>query len=346
MSRETAEWLNRRVLVGFTEKRGDAWHYRAELQGTESNHYAGAIPVADAIRRIFNWSPIPAVMSATYDTTSGPVTVAAEDRMCAVRPAGGFGPEDPGAVLGAFKAGYKVHGFDEWLLQNVDTIAHGGVELASVGLLRKGAVGWAQFELAETMTSKVGIDYRPFIVAGTSCDGTMATQYGRGATVVVCDNTYDAFRAESAASGQVVKLRHTKESLGKIQAVRDSLSILVSDGEQFGKDIDKLSKKKVSDAVWSAFIQSYFPIGDDASKRGVTMAENARETVTQLYKTDPMCAPFKGTEFGVVQTISTYAHHHAIVRGSDNVERNAERMLKGGNGERDANTLRILQSVR
>ena len=45
MSTETIEWLNQNVLVGFTEKRGEAWHYRAGSQNGETNHYKGAIPL-------------------------------------------------------------------------------------------------------------------------------------------------------------------------------------------------------------------------------------------------------------------------------------------------------------
>jgi hypothetical protein len=32
-------------LIGFTDKRGHAWHYRPEEQGDEPNHYPGAIPL-------------------------------------------------------------------------------------------------------------------------------------------------------------------------------------------------------------------------------------------------------------------------------------------------------------
>ena len=55
MSRETAQWLNTYTLVGFTDQRGHAWHYRMDLQGVETNHYSAAIPVDDVLRRLFNW---------------------------------------------------------------------------------------------------------------------------------------------------------------------------------------------------------------------------------------------------------------------------------------------------
>jgi hypothetical protein len=55
MSKETLQHLNTNTLIGNTDARGHAWHYRAEQQGTETNHYPGPIPVADVQRRLFSW---------------------------------------------------------------------------------------------------------------------------------------------------------------------------------------------------------------------------------------------------------------------------------------------------
>ena len=53
MSSETNEWLNQRTLIGNVDQRGKAWHYRADQQGAEPNHYPGFIPLADIKRRLF-----------------------------------------------------------------------------------------------------------------------------------------------------------------------------------------------------------------------------------------------------------------------------------------------------
>jgi hypothetical protein len=45
MSKESLEWLNANTLIGFTSKRGTAWHYRADRQSKEPNHYPGSVPV-------------------------------------------------------------------------------------------------------------------------------------------------------------------------------------------------------------------------------------------------------------------------------------------------------------
>ena len=58
MSRETLHSLNTNTLIGNTNARGTAWHYRAEDQGEESNHYPGSIPVRDVERRLFDWEAV------------------------------------------------------------------------------------------------------------------------------------------------------------------------------------------------------------------------------------------------------------------------------------------------
>jgi len=35
MPKETFQWLNTMTLIGFTAKRGHAWHYRGSGQGAE-----------------------------------------------------------------------------------------------------------------------------------------------------------------------------------------------------------------------------------------------------------------------------------------------------------------------
>ncbi len=56
MSRETLQWLNTNTLIGCTDKRGHAWHWRAQEQNGIANHYPGPIPIADVQQRLFAWT--------------------------------------------------------------------------------------------------------------------------------------------------------------------------------------------------------------------------------------------------------------------------------------------------
>ena len=71
MSAETSTWLNTRTLIGFTDQRGHAWHYRSSDQGDEPNHYPGAVPIDDVRRRLFDWNATTADVFAEYLTNDG-----------------------------------------------------------------------------------------------------------------------------------------------------------------------------------------------------------------------------------------------------------------------------------
>jgi hypothetical protein len=104
MSAETEEWLNQNILIGFTAKRGNAWHYRASAQGAESNHYEGAIPTEDVVRRLFDWDFLIGDISSTVVHADGVTVVSSTDRQAIIRPAGVLGGEhaEP-EILGIFK---------------------------------------------------------------------------------------------------------------------------------------------------------------------------------------------------------------------------------------------------
>ena len=113
MSRETLEWLNHNTLIGFTAKRGNAWHYREGLQGDEPTHYAGPVPVADARRRLFGWDAIASGVWVDSPVTGG--LVLAPGRRAFVR-------SDNGHLLGIFTNGYEPHPYQEWLVSTVSRL--------------------------------------------------------------------------------------------------------------------------------------------------------------------------------------------------------------------------------
>jgi len=217
--------LNTNTLIGFTEKRGNAWHYRAVLQGAESNHYPGAIPVADVRRRLLNWQAVPRRVAIEFPATvetmthlndqGEPVRWAVQQNRQAIT------PSNRDVVMGLFKDGYKIHQYDAWLLDNVATIVDDELAISSAGLLRDGALAWVEVSIPETITTPEGVAFRPNLLAATSFDGSLATTIKRTVQATVCDNTLAVAQREK---GQTVKIRHSSGSLGRITSVRQALS--------------------------------------------------------------------------------------------------------------------------
>ena len=341
MSQETSQWLNTMTLIGFTDKRGKAWHYRESAQGTEPNHYPGAIPVEDIRRRLFNWKPVVATSESTWtDPETGETEHQVWDkRQTLIHPV-------YRTRLGEFTDGFKIHDYDQWLIQNTNTVLDAdGLGASSAGLLKGGAVAWVQAEMPETVTTPEGVEGRPFITAATSLDGSLSSTYLTGAQLVVCDNTLSAALGDRGAGR--VKVKHSRNSLGKIGEVRDALGIMYQTAADFTAEVAELCAVEVTDKQWDEFLAAHLGDKPDPARsvRSANSYDRHREALTSLYRHDNRVAPWAGTAFGVVQAVNTYEQHVKNVKGADRAERNMDKMVRGEFDKLDTTTLDQLNLV-
>lgn len=348
MSKETSRWLNTLTLIGFVLKRGQAWHYRASEQGTEPNHYDGAIPVADVIRRLFSWRFAEGNVKSDYYDPSGrvaaPITIRDGSRKTIIRPYGALGDDDAGEILYIPKSGFKIHGYEQWLIRNVETLLDDdadNVGIASAGLLKGGAVAWVQFELPETRQVE-GFDFRPYVTAATSVDGSLSSTYLKGAQAVVCDNTLDG---ALLGADSHFKIRHSTNSLSRIGEVRERLGIQIGIvGDEFEAEFKELIATTVTPKQFSQALDLQVP-REGLTGRGLTIADNHRQSLTDLWNSDPRVTQWKGTAFGWLQANNTWAHHIQGVRGDSRVQRNMLKAVTGSFAKDDAEALSNLRKV-
>lgn len=330
MSNETLEWLNANVLIGYTDKRGHAWHYRASAQGTEPNHYPGSIPIGDVQRRLFGWR-----------VESGPVMVQA-GRHSLVRAENrqAIYADDTGEVLGVFAEGYSIHQYQDWLLDKVASILDDGLSIGSAGLLRNRAQAWVSVEVPDTISTPEGVRFRPNLLACTSHDGSLATTYKRVVTNVVCDNTMSAGLGES---GQVIKIKHSRYSGFRVLDARKALAMVMAVADDFAAEVRQLCRVTVTDTAWREFLAAHVPDGD--TPRSHTLADAERGELNRLWNYDERVAPWRNTGWGVVQAVNTYTHHYGTVRGTNRVERNLCRAVSGKTDALDVATVSTLDKV-
>lgn len=352
MSRETMETLNTNTLIGFTDKRGNAWHYDAAYQGDESNHYNGAIPVEDVKRRLFNWEIIE---TPVYMTAIGSA-INAKSNYSAMRINGeameslalvempntkAIVRSDTGAKLGVFTDGYQPHDYHAWLVLNVERLLNGTLSIGSAGLLKGGAQAWVSVEVPENLTVE-GVVFRPQLTASTSSDGSLATGYKKHVTVVVCDNTFSIAMREK---GEVIKIRHSSKSLARIADAQAALGIVENIAEQFTAEVRTLVQVDVSDKAWQVFLDTHLDYKPGMSPRSKTMADNKRDQLNRLWNHDMRVSPWKGTGWGVMQAVNTHAHHESTVRNATRAERNRRNMLDGTTDKMDTTTMETLYKV-
>lgn len=352
MSQETSRWLNQNVLIGYTEKRGNAWHYRASDQGAEPNHYAGAIPTADVLRRLFPWHAVEARTFYEFDAGIGHgFSVVTDDgsmfkiqrseRKTIIR-------SDTGAELGAFKEGYQPHQYDEWLIHNVATLldtSRGDLGIGSAGLLKGGGVAWVEVSVPDTITTPEGVAFRPNLLAATSFNGSLATTYKRTVQATVCDNTLSVALSEK---GQTVKIRHSRNSLAKIGDVREALAIVHGIADDFTAQVAELCATKITEEQFEKMVDAIAPLpkpGDAKTTRALTLAEGKRDELFRLWSKDERVAPWRNSAFGAWQTLNTFAHHSMNVRGMSRPERNMLNAVTGKTEQADADALDLILSL-
>ncbi|WP_158889064.1 DUF932 domain-containing protein [Amycolatopsis anabasis] len=330
MSRETSQWLNTNVLIGFTDKRGHAWHYRASDQGSEPNHYPGAIPLPDVRRRLFDWTaePEPVFVQGKFGLRQVPNTIAVT-------------ASDNGDVLGIHTDTYDIHQYQDWLLHKVGLILDDGLAIGSAGLLRERKQAWVSVEVPDTITTPEGVEFRPNLLACTSHDGSLSTTYKRVVTNVVCDNTMAAGLREH---GQQFSVRHSANSGFRIVEARDALAMVHTVAEDFAAEVKALCATTVTDRAWRAFLDAHTPVPQEDG-RSRTTALKQRSALTRLWTSDSRVSPWRGTAWGVVQAVNTFTHHEATVRNASRPERNMSRTVDGKIDKLDQSTVSTLGKV-
>lgn len=358
MSMETSQWLNTNTLIGMTEERGTAWHYRAEDQGEKSNHYPGFVPVQDVIDRLFYWEAqnakmrfhMPATVdNFTFINDEGQlfVDVCVPDRNVTYHP-------ETGQVFGVLKTD-SIHQYSKWLLENLaHLVTPDGLAattdvlgIGSAGVLRGGAQAWVQLEPSETFKTAEGLSYRPHILAYSSHDSTLATTYGCSTTIVVCDNTMQMARNEMSRSKRQHKVRRSVKSMGekKIRDARLAMDLIIEDSEGFAEDLKELCATTVTNRQFEAFLGEWAPFPSESGP-GRTRAENKREKLMNLWRNDNRVSPWAGTAFGVLQATNTYDHHESQKpKDMQRSERNMSRAINGDQATSDARTLKLLDLV-
>jgi phage/plasmid-like protein (TIGR03299 family) len=346
MSKETYEWLNQNTLIGFTEKRGTAWHYRSTAQGEEPNHYVGAVPVEDVLRRLFHWHavsvPLRGAFPADVETAEDVDHDGNPIRYIDLPEYQAIGRSDNGHIFKVFKDTYSIHQYAVWLLESLSKIIDDDLSIGSAGTLVNGGVAWVSIEMPDNIIVN-DYEFRPQLLATTSHNGTIATTFKTVNTVVVCDNTLEIARGEKTNQ---FKARHSKHSGFRLATAREALQIIHKNTDDFVHEVQRLTDLVVTDRIWERLLNDLVPVPkeEDTSKAAVTRAENKQARLKSLWNEDPRVAPWKGTGLGVLQAFNTYSHHYA---GTDErrVERNALGSLNGKIGQDDALVLERLEAI-
>jgi len=342
-SRETLRWLQENVLVGYTLERGPAWHYVDLGQGLpKGTHFPGPIPLS-RVTRLLDVKLTKGTAFVQYEDDEGHKQVVEDkDNFPIVN-------QRSGQIFGYPREGYRIHPYLPVLQGFINNIVDDEtVGFSSAGLLRKGGVAFLQARLPETYEVQ-GFGYVPYISAVTSADRTKKTTFHTGILAEVCDNTVDA---SILAAYTKVAVRHSKNSLPTVEAVRERLGIqLAQVGDAVAEGIETLLNVPVTNRQFGRWMDKMVPLvnedGTPKVKNGLTIAEKHRDELSELWTSDEKASKWNGTAFGVLQVANTWDTWNGLVRGSDGgrMERNLTHAMLGKTAASDEKALTALSEV-
>lgn len=328
------------TLAGFMKDRN--WIGHAE----EAQVFDGAVPRDEALK-LLSFPMVEGAVRVVVTTEDGVTEIEDPTRKAIVR-------LDTGTTFGIFKKGYRIHPYDEWLISNVDTLLDGGLEIGTVALTKGGARALLQAELPETRYATAPgaepVAHRPHITAATSSDGSIATTYGVGTRILICENELAVgfgrgYHDLAKSFTGMHKVRHTSNSIGQIYEVRQSLGLVMEEiGDTFDQEFRELVSQYVSDAKWNEFVKAYTGIDKAPEGRSKTIAQNKVDALNDLWFNDERAASWKNSAYGVVAAMNTAGHH---IFGADKgrTERNQNRTIDNAWAEQSRNALQLLASV-
>lgn len=325
------------TLAGFVKDR--QWIGHANDRQT----FDGPVPRSEALA-LLDIPIAEGVVSSTVLTPTGVDTIEDPSRKSIVR-------LDTRQTFGIFSQGYKVHPYPEWLVSAVDLLLDGGLEIGTVAMTKGGARAFLQAELPDTrMATAPGAEplgHRPHITAATSMDGSIATTYGIGSRVLICENELSLAGVRSFVKGftSFQKIRHTSQSLNRVAEIRQNLGLVVEEiGDAFDLQFRQLAEQYVSDAKFNEIVRSFSGVDKAKEGRGLTIAEGKVRVLTDMWRNDERVAPWRNNGYGVLAAFNTAAHH-AFGSDKGREDRNNDRIIQDKWAEVDAGALRLLATV-
>lgn len=256
-----------------------------------------------------------------------------------------------GSVYNVVSKRYAIHQFRDVLLDNVssllDTSSH-DLGIVGAGLLDEGAVGWVQVAPSEGVTVN-GDTVLPTLTVVSSHNGKFATSYRTGLFRFACSNQIGALRR---STGNVYRMKHTKNSRLRLTDARDTLGLMFADAAAFTEDMVSLMNTSVTDREFLSIVERLNPKpemkvtdGEVSNEAAITRWQNRHDHLWEMWREDERVG-FRGTAWGALQTFSTYSQNDRSYRGMNTVTRAGRTMGALLAGQVDRSDLKVLDTIR
>lgn len=194
----------------------------------------------------------------------------------------------------------------------------GGFQMETVGSLYGGAKIWALAKINDGVNI-VGLDrVVPYLMLGTSFDGTMATTATFTAVRVVCNNTIrmavaEADEMETAGRSGVVKVPHSMTF--DPENVRKQMGIHTTLWEQWVAKAQHMATLKLSGEDADEILVQILAKNEDADPADIRESK-AYQSIMRLFAGQAIGSELTGgrTRWQLLNAVTEYVDHHAGVK--------------------------------
>jgi phage/plasmid-like protein (TIGR03299 family) len=248
--------------------------------------------------------------------------------------------DDIHRVIGIVKKRYRIFQNVEAPIFLDNLVDSGDAVYETAGSLHGGSQVWWLMKLPEGVN--VAGDPREkvetYILLTNSHDGSTSIVVAVVPIRVVCQNTL-AWSLKKAI--RTTKVKHTGSAKEQFMEARRTLEIGFTYQAELAELGDRMLHTSFSEAEFKAFLDSLVPTPEPVTKdnrvsnqRGITMADNTKGGITQIYFNSDTQTNIEGTLWGAVQACQFYSDHMSISRNTDDSsadENRFKRLTSGRN---------------
>ena len=221
------------------------------------------------------------------------------------------------AMLGIVSDRYKV-------VQNkdafrfTDDLLGEGVTYETAGALQGGRKVWMLAKMPQKYIIG-GDEIALYMVVMNSHDGSSGIKVAMTPIRVVCQNTLNL--ALNTAK-RTWTSKHTENVMSRVHEARETLMLAEAYMGGLGREIDSLSRIKLTDKKVMEFMQEFFPVTEDMSD--VTKKNNFRllEDMKRRYWNAPDLANIGKNGYRFINAVSDFATHADPLRKTKNYNEN------------------------
>ena len=152
-----------------------------------------------------------------------------------------------------------------------------------------------------------------------SHDGSSGIKVAMTPVRVVCQNTLN-LALNTAKRAWTTK--HTENVMNRVHEARETLMLAEAYMSGLGREIDSLSKVKLTDKKVMDFMQEFFPVTEDMSDLAKKNNLRLLEDMKQRYRDAPDLANIDKNGYRFINAVSDFATHADPLRKTKNYNEN------------------------